>query len=145
MRIILLVIFLLSTFPSYSGEIISKDQTDYIFTLNRNQWETYVTKIVLPSGWKKTIIPIATGTSATALDPDGYGLSIQPIYTDSSNPPMKLIVGSYYPPGVLPKVNDKYLNKFKSAIKEDLGGNYIVSVREYKQSLIGFEITVMKK
>lgn len=76
----------------------------------------------MPNGWKGRTLSLETGTSIMAFDSsNGYGLSIQPTYFDTNNPPYTLTVGSYYPPGALPTIDENYLNDVKKATEQDLG------------------------
>ena len=145
MRMILLIILSLPMSLSYAEKILNKKDTEYIFSLNRDGWESYVNKMVYPAGWKAKTLPLETGTSVMAFDfSTGYGLSILPVYFDKINPPSTLTIGSYYPTGVLPEVTEQYLDKVKKATEHDLGTKYAVFVREAKPPLIGIEITVGK-
>lgn len=145
MRLILLLVLSLSMSLSHAEKILNKNDTDYIFSLDRNGWESYVKKMASPEGWKARTMPLETGTTIMAFDATtGYGLSIQAIYLDSTKSPSTLTVGSYYPAGFLPEVNKEYLDKVKAATEQDLGPIYIVSVRKSNPPLIGIEIMVMR-
>ncbi len=82
-----------------------------------------------------------------AVDPStGFGLSVQPLYTDNTSPPFMLIVGSYYPLGSLPEFTNEFKQRVEHEASEDLGAAYSVSAAYTKMPpLEAIELTVLKK
>jgi hypothetical protein len=110
-----------------SEEIITKQDADYIFSLNRGEWEAYAKRMVHPDGWKVRLSPQDTGTGVMSFDPNrGFGLSVQPLYSDNKGPPTMVIVGSYYPLGFLPDFTDHFKKSLEKDASDDLGPAYSV-------------------
>ena len=85
--------------------------------------------MVFPDGWKARKSTHDTGTGIMAYNPTtGFGLSVQPMYGNTEDPPDMIIVGSYYPKGTFPKMDDKLKERLKKEAEEDLGPSYSVTV-----------------
>jgi hypothetical protein len=129
-------------------KIINKSDADYIFSLDRAGWESYAERMVHPGGWKIQLGRHDTGTSVMAFDAaTGMGLSTQPLFSDSTNPPVMLVVGSYYPVGTLQTFTDKR----KAALEKDahaqadLGKGYSLRVRYFSEPPVdGIELQVTR-
>jgi hypothetical protein len=126
-------------------KIISKRDTEGIFSLNRSEWYAHATAMVHPAGWKVALKELDTGTSVMAYDPDsGFGLSIQPLYLDKHGPPQMLIVGSYYPSGTFPEFTEQLRSDIEQAVQADLGKKYSVSVNLEKIAPFGAEVELVE-
>ena len=113
---------------SASEQILSKQDADYIFGLNRGEWETYAKRMVHPDGWEVRLSRHDTGTGVVSVDPNsGLGLSVQPLFNDNIGPPTMLIVGSYYPLGFLPDFTNDFKNSLEEEASGDLGPTYSVT------------------
>ena len=132
---------------SPSERIVNKQDTDYIFGLNKADWESYALRMVHPDGWKVRLMPHDTGTSVMAFDLNtGMGLSIQPLYDSDDKPPMFLIIGSYYPLGFLPPFTDDFKRGVEKEAAADLGTAYTVSATYNKIAQFeAIELTITKK
>lgn len=109
--------------------IISKVDVDYIFSLKRREWETYAEHMAHPDGWRVRLSTHDTGTAVMAFDPHtGWGLSVQPLYRNEVDSPDMLIVGSYYPMGMLQSFTPELRERLEQEAQQDLGENYSVSV-----------------
>jgi len=127
--------------------IINKQDADYIFSLNRGEWEAYAKRMVHPDGWKVRLSPHDTGTGVMSFDANtGLGLSVQPLYSDDKGPPTMLIVGSYYPLGFLPDFTDAFKISLEKDASDDLGPAYSVTASYTKiPTSEGIELMVTKK
>jgi hypothetical protein len=68
--------------------IVSKQDSDRIFSLNRDQWEAEAKQMVHPLGWQIRLNPLDTGTALMSRDPKtGIGLSVQPMFKDAQSQP----------------------------------------------------------
>jgi len=126
--------------------ILSKVDTDTIFSLTRQKWETYIENMVHPNGWKVRYSKHDTGSAVMAYDSKtGYGLSIQPFYKNDDTPPDILIVSSYYPSGTLPRFTDDVKTEIESEARRDLGSKYAVSASYTKMPPYeGIELMITK-
>jgi hypothetical protein len=121
---------LLTLFASslHAETIVSREDTDYIFSLNRAGWEAYAVRMKHPEGWEVQLSPQDTGTGVMAFDTrTGLGLSVQPLYDGNSGPPTILVVGSYYPLNSLPPFTDDFKRSLERDAAKDLGPGYSVS------------------
>ena len=110
------------------NNILSKQDADYIFALNRSEWEKYVLTMTYPDGWKVRRTNLDTGTGVAAFDPrTGRGLSIQPFFGDEKSPPDLLLVGSYFAAGTLSIPTKEFLKDVEQEATADLGSAYSVS------------------
>jgi hypothetical protein len=102
--------------------------------------------VVHPGGWKVQLSRHDTGTAVAAFDPvTGVGLSTQPLYSDATNLPQMLIVGSYYPVGRLGTFTPKRRAELEKAAQADLGSGYTVTVKYFSQAPVdGIELQVMR-
>lgn len=113
---------------SLAETLVSRTDTAYIFSLNKQGWERYATQVTHPPSWNVSLSPHDTGTSVMAFDPaTGVGLSIQPMFRDEENPPELLIFGSYYPSGSLPPFTSELQRQTEEQAEEDLGSQYSVA------------------
>jgi len=128
-------------------KIISKEDADYIFSLNRAGWEAYARRMVHPDGWKVRLALHDTGTSVMAFDGNtNLGLSVQPLFGGDEGPPMELIVGSWYPLGFLPPFIDDFRKSLEKEAAKDLGQRYSVRASYTKvPPFEGIELTITRK
>ena len=116
--------------PSVAQErIVSKQDADRIFGLNRSQWEAEARRMVESQNWK--VLPGAgdEGTGVIATDPKtGVGLAVRPSFRDPQGPPETLVVGSYYPSGTFRQFSDQTRREMEAAAGSDLGKAYSVAV-----------------
>ncbi len=129
-----------------SEKIISKTDADHIFSLDRAAWESYAKRMVHPGGWEIQLARHDTGTGVMAFDAaTGMGLSTQPLYSDAIKPPMMLIVGSYYPVGILQTLTSKRKAELEKDAQADLGKDYTVTVRYFSEPPVdGIELQVRR-
>lgn len=110
-------------------KIVTKEDTNHIFSLNRIGWEAYVKHMTFPEGWKARTNQLDTGTGVMAYDAStGFGLSVQPLFSNPQKPPDILIVGSHYPKGTLQNTDAQFKQKVKDDAEQDLGNEYSISV-----------------
>lgn len=110
-------------------QIISKEDTDNIFSMDKVTWEAYLREVEAPAGWKQNLKPMESGSAIMSFNQDmGYGVSIKPFFDDKSKVPDMLIVGSYYPDGSLHDDTEKLIDNVRKNAESDLGGSYLVDV-----------------
>ena len=116
--------------PSTSQErIVSKQDADRIFGLNRSEWEAEARRMVESRTWKVWPGPGEQGTGVMATDPKtGVGLAVRPSFRDTQGPPETLVVGSYYPSGTFRRFSDQTRREMEAAAGSDLGSTYSVAV-----------------
>jgi hypothetical protein len=128
--VVLLALFDVAVGPSAAQErIVSKQDADRIFGLNRLQWEAEARRMVDSQSWK--VLPGGSdqGTGIMATDPKtGVGLAVRPSFRDAQGPPETLVVGSYYPSGTFRRFSDQTRREMEAAAGADLGRAYSVAV-----------------
>ena len=128
--VVVLALFAGGVGPSAAQErLVSKQDADRIFGLNRTQWEAEARRMVDSQTWK--VLPGATGqaTGVIATDPKtGVGLAVRPSFRDTQGPPETLVVGSYYPSGTFRRFSDQTRREMESVAGSDLGRAYAVEV-----------------
>jgi len=114
---------------SSAEQIISKDDADNIFNMDKETWETYVWEVEAPTGWKQSLRSMESGTAIMSFNQDmEYGVSIKPFFDDNTKTPDMLIVGSYYPNGSLKDDTEKLINSVRKKAESDFSSSYIVDV-----------------
>jgi len=128
--IVLLTLLAVAAGPSTAQErIVSKQDADRIFGLNRSQWEAEARRMVDSRTWKVWPGPGDQGTGIIATDPrTGVGLAVRPSFRDPQGPPETLVVGSYYPSGTFRRFSDQTRREMEAAAGSDLGTAYSVAV-----------------
>jgi hypothetical protein len=116
--------------PSAGQErIVSRQDADRIFGLNRSQWEAEARRMVDSQTWKLWPGPGDQGTGVIATDPKtGVGLAVRPSFRNAQGPPETLVVGSYYPVGTFRRFSDQTRREMEAAAGSDLGKAYLVEV-----------------
>lgn len=108
--------------------LVSKPDTDYIFNLRLEEWESYVKNMVFPSEWKVRFSKQITGTDVMAYNTKtGNGLLIQPFYDSKHSPLTFLVIGSYFKAGTLPSDKENFREQMQKEVSRELGENYSVS------------------
>lgn len=127
------------------GTIISKRDTDYVFSLTRPVWEEQSKKF-FPGGWMVRSTKHDTGTQIIGFDPsNGIGLSIRPVYQNDYDPPDTLVVDHYFPVGTLKPMTDELKNDMERAAQKDLGSTYSVRLNYAKtETLEAIQLIVTK-
>ena len=132
--------------------IVNKADTDRAFELSRSDWEASTRSFEVPEGWTLKILPFESGSAVAAFDKNtGFGLQVQPMYRDGYPFPEMLIVGSWYPAGLLPVSQETYEgSSFKTRIeagaREDLGLDYSFStVFQHAPPYDGIMFMIRKK
>lgn len=116
--------------PSAGQErIVSKQDADRIFGLNRSQWEAEARRMVDSRTWRVLPGTPDQGTGVMATDPKtGVGLAVRPSFRDEQGPPETLVVGSYYPSGTFRRFSDQTRREMEAAAGSDFGSTYSVAV-----------------
>jgi hypothetical protein len=132
--VVLKLLALIAIVPAAAAQerIISKPDADMIFAFSRADWERYARQVAPPEGRTLRLLPQDTGTGLATFDRStGIGTSVQPLYNDDQGPPGMIIVGSYYPPGVM-HISDEVIKKIEQAAQLDLGPTYSVVANHTK-------------
>ena len=126
--------------------IISKQETDYIFSLTKSGWEAYARRMVSPEGWEIRLFSFDTGTVVVTLGPSAAtGQRIQPLYRDDSTPPDMLIVARYYPLGTVGEFTDQLKQHIEAGARQGLGQRYAVSASYSREGLLEMvELTITR-
>ena len=126
--------------------IISKQDADAIFSMNRSAWESYAKRMTHPLGWRTRLLPQDTGTGFAAFDPaTGMGLTVQPLFSNDTDPPDAIVVGSWYPVGRV-RFTPAFVADVERASQRDLGPRYSVSASSKKLAgLEGIELLVSRE
>ena len=128
--VVVLALLAVALGPSAAQErIVSKQDADRIFGLNRSQWEAEARRMIESQSWR--LLPDASnqGTGVIVTDPKtGVGLAVRPSYRDAQGPPETLVVGSYYPSGTFRRFSDQTRREIEAAAGSDLGKAYSVAV-----------------
>ncbi len=141
-----LCLFSGSVYGDEKETIISKNDADSIFSLTMDEWNANSTKIFHPLGWAIKVIPLETGNGIASFDEKTQmGLMVQPFFSDRTNPPMMLLVHTFYPDGFLPEFTDEIKKSIEEAAQKDLGSGYSITF-SYKgmPPLKGVEMTIMR-
>ena len=142
----LLLILFIPSITVAQEEILSKEDTDRIFSLDRAGWEASLDSSAYPEEWVVRFSRHDTGTAIMAFDSTtGFGLTVQPLYESDDGPPTMLVVGSYFPLGSLPPFTDDQKKGIEKDAVEHLGPRYSVSAFYYKNgSREGIELTITR-
>jgi len=129
-RVALVIAALTITAVPSSGQerLVSKQDADRIFALNRSQWEAEARRMVESQTWK--VLPGSSkgATGVIATDPrTGVGLAVRPSFKSPASPDA-LVVGSYYPVGTFRRFSDQTRREMESAAGSNLGSAYSVTV-----------------
>ena len=127
---VLLGLLAITAGPSAGQErLVSKQDADRIFGLNRTQWEAEARRMVDSQTWKVWPGSGEQGTGVMATDPKtGVGLAVRPSFRNPQEPPERLVVGSYYPVGTFRRFSDQTRREMESAAGSDFGTAYSVTV-----------------
>lgn len=126
---VLVTVVTITAGPSASQErLVSKQDADRIFKLNRAQWEAEARRMVESQTWRVLPGAAGEGTGVIATDPrTGVGVAVQPSFR-SQGQPEALVVGSYYPVGTFRRFSDQTRREMESAAGSDFGSGYSVTV-----------------
>lgn len=146
---ILILVLLFIVMPSARSvaqeQIVSKQDADKIFAFNKAQWNAYAKQVTHPEDWITRSALFDTGIVIAAYDPNTkLGLSVQPLYTDESGPPVTLIVGNYYPAGTFQTFPDSLRQEMEQAARADLGPKYNTSISFQQTSPFGTALEVVE-
>lgn len=106
--------------------IISKTDADKIFAFTRAEWERYARQATAHEGWTLRLQPFDTGTMIARFNQStGIGKSVQALFTNDHEPPIRILVGSYYPVGSM-RITWEVVKQIEQAARVDLGSAYSV-------------------
>lgn len=145
LRVALPLLLARSIPPEKRERIVNKQDTDRIFAINKAQWNAYAKQIGHPKDWEIRLNRLDTGTAVMAYDPKtGFGLCVQPLYRNDTDPPDMLIVASYYPAGTFRDFPEGLKREIEREARTDLGVGYDVSVSFQRFSLFGKAVDVVE-
>jgi hypothetical protein len=106
--------------------IISKTDADKIFDFTRAEWERHARQATAPEGWTLRLQPFDTGTMIARFNQStGIGKSVQALFTNDHEPPIRILVGSYYPVGSM-RITWQVVKQIEQAARLDLEPAYSV-------------------
>jgi hypothetical protein len=107
---------------------VSKKDADFIFGLSKAKWEEHAKTYFAPGVAIKSV-PHESGSQVIALDPTtGVTLSVQPFFNNDSDPPVRVVIGNYFPLGVLRPVTEEMQKEMRVGAQRDLGEKYTVQL-----------------
>jgi len=125
--------------------LLSKADVDRTFSFNKTQWAKAAPQMIAP-GWTIHIVEHESGAQIIGLDPStGVGLSVKPSFRDETRLPDMLIVGSYFPVGMLPPTTDELKREMELAAQKEIGAAYALRLsHEIKDNLEMFEFFIVE-
>jgi hypothetical protein len=107
---------------------VSKKDADFVFGLSKPKWEE-ISKSYFAPGVAIKSVPHDSGSQVIALDPTtGVSLSVQPFFNNDSDPPVRVVIGNYFPLGILPAVTEEMQKQMRAGAQRDLGEKYTVQL-----------------
>jgi len=113
--------------PVNQERIISKLQTDYIFKLNKSEWEDFAKKLHYPGGMAVRIFKKETGSRALVyhIKNNTPFLSMEVFYrAPDFNKPYIFFLWIFYPIGTFQDTTEAFLNKVAHRAMMDLEAEY---------------------
>ena len=124
--------------------IISKTDADKIFAFTRAEWERYARQATASEGWTLRLQPFDTGTMIARFNQfTGSGKSIQALFTNDHEPPIRILVGSYYPVGSR-RITWEVVKQIEQAARLDLGSAYSVWVNTTAPAMPGANLEAIE-
>ena len=124
--------------------LISKPDADMIFAFTRAEWERYVRQVVPPQGWTMQLQPFDTGTMIARFNQSTeIGESVQALFTNDQGPPIRILVGSYYPVGFM-RITWEVVKQIEQAARLDLGPAYSVWVNTAAPAMPGVNLEAIE-
>jgi len=123
--------------------LLNKANVDRTFSFNKAQWSQAAAQMIAP-GWTVRVYEHESSAQITGFDPStGMALSIQPLFKDDARPPDMVIVGNYFPLGLLPPVTDNLKSKMESVARREIGAAYSLCLNhQIKDNLEMFEFSI---
>jgi len=124
--------------------LLNKLEVDSIFSFNKTQWSQAAAQWTAP-GWTLQVYEHDSGTQITGFEPStGIGLCIQPFFRDETRPPDAVIVGGYFPLGMMSPMADKSRREMESVAQSQIGAAYSLRLKheiKNKREMFEFLIT----
>ena len=126
--------------------LISRHDADMIFSLTKPQWENKADQFIAP-GWTVRTGKLDKGTLVSMFQAaTGMTVSIQPLFRGDDQPPAAVVVGNYYPIGILPPMTDERKKDMEATAQRDLAPDYNVSMSYGKlEQLETVELIVVRR
>jgi hypothetical protein len=142
-RLIILLLFLMVANVN-AAPLITKSEVDYIFNIDRPQYELYIRGIVPAPEWKIQFNPMHTGTKLFTFNPElGIAMLLRPIFENPEEPPKKIIIGSYFHDNRIPADFHNIMEDIYSQVIKEIGGDYQLKRNRVRSvPLIGIEIHI---
>ena len=106
--------------------IIGKKDADFVFSLTRPEWNKSSKRFFAP-GWIIRSVEHESSGQVIGFDPStGMGLSVQSLYANDHDSPLSVIVGNYFPVGILPPMTDEMKREMETAVQKDLEPSYSI-------------------
>jgi hypothetical protein len=103
-------------------KLLTKKTADEVFSFTKPRWEARAAVSFVPIDWHirferhDTRLQIIGYESLT-----GFGFSVQPLYANDSDPPVIVIIGSYFLPGKLSPITEQLQKDIEGAAQRSLG------------------------
>src|SRR5262249_1176935 len=125
-------------------DIISKTDVDKIFAFTRAEWERYARQATALEGWTLRLQPFDTGTMIARFNQStGIGKSVQALFTNDQEPPIRILAGSYYPVGSR-RITWEVVKQIEQAARLDLGSAYSVWVNTTAPAMPGANLEAIE-
>ena len=123
--------------------LITKSDVDRVFSLNKAQWAETAALMIAP-GWTLHITDHHTGAHIIGFSPDkGVGLSIQPFFRDEKRPPDMVVVGNYFPLGLLPPMTEQLKREMEALVQKEISSAYSLNLKhEIQDKMEMIEIVI---
>jgi hypothetical protein len=126
------------------GPFISKPDADMIFAFTRAEWERYARQVTAPEGWTLRLQPFDTGTMIARFNQStGIGKSVQALFANDQEPPIRILVGSYYPVGFM-RITTEVLKQTEQAARLELGPAYSVWANDAAPAMPGADLEAIE-
>lgn len=104
--------------------LLNKADIDRLFSFNKVQWHVATAQMTAP-GWELRIRERREGTQIVGRDPaTGIALSVQPLFRNDTSPPETVIVGNYFPVGMLPPIAESMTDSLRFEAQKEIGAAY---------------------
>ena len=88
-------------------KLLSKHDAGRIFAFTKAEWDAAAPTFI-PRDWDISFAKHNTGVHVLGFDRStGFGFSLQPLFDNKTGPPRMIIIGNYFPSGVLPSMTSE--------------------------------------
>jgi len=104
-------------------KLLTKPQADEVFSFTKSQWEARAAgSSFVPIDWHIRFSRHDTGLQIIGYEPlTGFGLSVQPLYANDTDPPIMVIIRNYFLPGKFPQMTEQLQKDLEAVAQRSLG------------------------